>query len=600
MPRLPPSPNITFNDVGLIHGVDFGDSYFSRDDGLAETRAVFLAGNNLPEAWAKSQCFVIGELGFGTGLNVLAVWDLWRQTAPANAVLHIITVEGFLMEASDAKAALQKWPELAALSEKLIARWPTRAFGTQRIWLDDDRICLTFLIGPCEDVLSRADFKADCWFLDGFAPSKNPDMWSSAVFANIARLSQLGASLATYSVAGKVRAGLVDNGFDVSRVPGFGSKRERLEARFGADAIIESHVRPQTAIVIGGGIGGAALCKALSRRAVTTHLIDADPCGRTKASGNPMALIIPRLDKGDTREARFYRSAYLMAIDAYNQMDLDCFARVGAIEGGDDAVAKARLLDLLADPPLPPEHMIAGEDGTIGYLRSGIAYPDRVLEHLKGDATRHPVSIARIEEDGAGQWCAFDEHNAVVAKADMCVIAAGTGINLLHDFGTGLGGRAGQLSLAKLTGVLPKVPVSGAGYGAQFGDRLAFGATFEHWSLADQTPPPITAENHIYNRDVLAKIAPGLAGQIDLATASGRTSIRVTTSDQIPVAGPVPDNTTGLYVLAGLGSRGFTTAFLGAELIVAHACGEPSPVETSVMEALAPDRFAKRRAKRGT
>jgi tRNA 5-methylaminomethyl-2-thiouridine biosynthesis bifunctional protein len=161
-----------------------------------------------------------------------------------------------------------------------------------------------------------------------------------------------------------------------------------------------------------------------------------------------------------------------------------------------------------------------------------------------------------------------------------------------------LSGRAGQLSLAKVNEALPETPVSGAGYGARFGDRLAFGATYERWSLTGQPPPPVTDANHAHNRDVLAKIAPQLAACIDLSTASGRCSIRVVTPDQIPIAGPAQGNAPNLYVLAALGSRGFTTAFLCAEVIASQACGEPSPVEHDVTLALAPDRFAKRRQKR--
>jgi tRNA 5-methylaminomethyl-2-thiouridine biosynthesis bifunctional protein len=336
----------------------------------------------------------------------------------------------------------------------------------------------------------------------------------------------------------------------------------------------------------------------LAQRGIAADLVDPDPCGRTKASGNPIALISPRLDKGDTREGRFYRAAYLMALDAYHQMGPQAFDVHGVLEGGDDALAKARLQDLLDDPPLPSSHLTAGPTQTLCHVRAGIAYPDAVLAHLKGTATRHPVAVARVERTDTGQWCAMSIDGAVIATADMCVLAVGTGIADFHDFGTDIGGRAGQLSLAKIKGAFPTMPVSGAGYGARFHDRLAFGATFEHWPLGDASPPPVTTSNHAYNRDVLAKIADGLASQIDLETASGRASVRVITSDQMPIVGKMPDRGDGLYLVAGLGSRGFTTAFLCAEIIAGLACREPLPVERDVAQALSPDRFALRRARR--
>jgi tRNA 5-methylaminomethyl-2-thiouridine biosynthesis bifunctional protein len=598
MPRLPPLPNIIFDDKDLIKGIDFNDSYFSRDDGLAETKAVFLAGNDLPKAWHDTTCFVIGELGFGTGLNVLATWDLWNQTRPNNGILHIITVEGFLMEAHDAARAHAHWPKLGALSAKLRARWPTRAYGTQRVWFREDRLCLTFLIGPCDAVLASAEFKADCWFLDGFAPARNPDMWRADTFANIARLSNRGSTLATYSVSGAVRSGLTDAGFAVERKPGFGSKRQRLEGVYtGGTPKVESPT-PRSAIVIGGGIGGAAMCDALARRGIAIDLIDPDPCGTTKASGNPLALVIPRLDKGDTREAAFYRAAFLAASDAYQHMGPDCFTQTGAIERGEDEAAQARLVDLLSDPPFPPSHMSreVGKHAIIHH-RAGTAFPDRVLTHLKGAATRHPVPVSRIDKMD-GFWRAFDGDDNVIAQADICIVAAGTGLGALCDFDMDLGARAGQLSWAKLDAPLPDIPVSGAGYGARFGDRLVFGASYERLETGSQISPPVTAQNHLHNQYVLGKIAPELAPHIDLPSAAGRTSIRVTTSDQMPIAGPAPQTDVGLYILGGLGSRGFSTAFLCAEIIASQAFGEPLPVSLEVKAAIAPDRFLKRRAKR--
>lgn len=600
MPRLPPSPNIRFDNAGLLHGEDFNDTYFSRDDGLAETRAVFLAGNKLPDAWAGRTQFVIGELGFGTGLNILATWALWQQTAPAGATLHIITVEGFLLDRLSAQTAHAAWPELAPLSEKLIARWPTRSFGTQRIWFMHDRVCITFLIGPCEEMLAAMSFNADCWFLDGFAPSKNPQMWSPAVLQQVARLSNPNATIATYSVAGAVRKGLSEGGFDVQRVPGFGSKRERLEGMLSSSKQspdVAMQGKPQSAMIIGGGIGGAALCDAMARRGIAVELVDPDPCGRIKASGNPVALIMPRLDKADTREARFFRCAYLMACDHYVAMPSGCFDQTGVIEYGEDAKARARLVDLLDDPPFPETQLGGGENETLVHLAGGSAYPDAVLTHLKGQAARHPLHVDRLLFVD-NHWCAYALDGTLIARADICVIAAGTGVGRLCDFGVELGGRAGQLSLARVKGTLPKRPISGGGYAMGFGERLCFGATFERWDIANEAPPPVTTVGHLHNRNLLAEFVPELASRIDLGRASGRTSIRVTTPDQLPIAGRAPGSELGLYVLAGLGSRGFTTSFLCAELIASMACGEPLPLENQVVEAIAPDRFINRKAKR--
>jgi tRNA 5-methylaminomethyl-2-thiouridine biosynthesis bifunctional protein len=594
MSRLPPSANTRTNDEGLIFGHDFNDSYFSRDNGLEESRTVFLKGCGLPQAWANRSSFVIGELGFGTGLNVLATWDIWRKTRCQGSILHIVTVEGFLLDAQAAQATHNMWPELSDLSDRLIAKWPTRAYGAQRIWFPDDGLCITFLIGPCEEVLSRMNFQADAWFLDGFSPARNPDMWSKGVFKQIARLSAPEARLATYSVAGSVRAGLADVGFEVTRVPGFGAKRQRLEAHF-VGSRVYTQDRPQTAIVIGGGIAGAAVSAALARRGVKTDLFDSDPCGRNKASGNPMALIMPRLDRADTREARFFRAAYLMAIEAYQDMG-DAFSQLGVEEVAIDAQAQERLNDLLADPPLPASHFAPTAAQSIDHVTGGTIYPDAVLKHLKREATLHPVSTERVDYID-GLWHAYDSDGSLLARADICVIANGPAAGQFCDQGSFLRGRAGQLSWAAVQGKLPQVPLSGGAYASPFYGKLCFGATFEKCEI-QAPPPPVQQSAHIYNRELLAGIAPDLAAQIDIDNAAGRTAVRATTADNLPIVGALESDGVGKFVLCGLGSRGFTTAFLCAEMIAAQACGEPSPVETQVAIALDPYRFHKRAAKR--
>ena len=596
MSRLPPSAKTHVNEAGLILADEFNDSYFSRDDGLEESRTVFLEGCGLPEAWLDRSCFIIGELGFGTGLNVLAVWDLWIKTRPKGGVLHIITVEGFLLDADAAKAAHQQWPELAHLSEQLIAQWPTRAYGAQRVWLPHDGLCITFLIGPCEDVLSRMDFQADCWFLDGFSPARNPDMWSIGVFAQIARLSTPQARLATYSVAGVVKFGLAQQGFDVRRMPGFGSKRERLEAqRPGIND--PAPPRPQSAIVIGGGITGSCVAAALLRRDIKVHIFDDDPCGRTKASGNPVALIMPRLDRADTRVARFFKAAYLMALNAYNYMSSDAFAPTGVDEVSHDDPSLARLHSLALDPPLPEQHLSGLDGGCLTHHMAGLAYPYAVLKHLKLGATHHPITIARVVYRD-NFWTAYSDNGAILAKADMCVIANGPNSGSFCGLAGDLRGRTGQLSWTPVQKeILPMRPRSGGAYAAPFGENVVFGATYEPCDLPSP-PPAVSIEAHARNRDMLAIVAPDLASQIDLASVHGRASVRVTTNDNMPVVGRVSAADDGLFVITALGSRGFTTAFLCAELIACQACNEPVPVEQQVALSLAPDRFSKRALRR--
>ncbi len=598
--RLPPAAEISFDDRGLILGDAFHDSYFSRDDGLEETRIVFLKGCGLPEAWQSQSHFTLGELGFGTGLNVLATWDLWRKTRQPGQILHFITTEAFLMAADHAAKAHAHWPELADLSARLLARWPVRAFGNQRIWFEDDGFCLTILIGPALRSLQAMDFQASAWFLDGFAPMRNPDMWSQELLQEVARLCAPGAKLATYSVAGAVRRGLEACGFNVSRQPGFGSKRQRLEAVWPGKR--ESPpAKPTSVLVIGGGIAGAAAGFAFARRGVRVELLDSDPCGQSKASRNPAALVMPRLDRGDTREARFFRAAYLCATSLYASLDQEIFAQTQVQELPGDDRDRMRLDDLGQNPPLPSELLSRIDKGGLLHRTGGLVYPDLLLPCLSQNATRHPVTAAALRYQ-FGQWQALNETGEVLAEAEVCVVASGTQLDRLVELDTELEGRVGQISLAQIDGALPETAVAGGPYAAAFHSQLLFGATFDPWDLSRTDKPDVLESGHRQNLDALSSIAPELSARINLATAFGRSSVRVAAKDRLPIAGAASlkasEEGPRFFVLGALGSRGFTTAHWLAEHIASLACGEPSPLERDVSAAVSPKRFTHRRQRR--
>jgi tRNA 5-methylaminomethyl-2-thiouridine biosynthesis bifunctional protein len=250
------SPRLLWTDDGAPRSGRFGDVYFSREDGLAETRAVFLAGCGLPDAWTSRARFTVAELGFGTGLNIVALLDLWRRHRPADGRLHVFSVEGFPLTRDEAARALSAWPEVSDAAAALLAAWPDPVPGVHRLDLPDFGATVDLAIGEAEAVLSQWSGEADAWFLDGFAPSTNPGMWSDAVMDLIAARSACGARVATFTVAGAVRRGLSDRGFTVEKRPGHGRKRERLEAR--RPDQVEADRTPRIAVV-GPRLAGAPM-----------------------------------------------------------------------------------------------------------------------------------------------------------------------------------------------------------------------------------------------------------------------------------------------------------------------------------------------------
>jgi len=219
---------------GQPYASEFQDVYFSTDNGLLETDYVFFQGNDLTKRWLNSdmQTFSIGETGFGTGLNFLCTVNLWLAIGSKNATLHFISTEKYPLSLQDLSTALNLWPQLKPISEPLLAQYESLINGSSTIFLYDNRVQLSLLIGDATVGLSKITKQVDAWFLDGFAPTKNPDMWRVELFQQMARLSKTSTTLATFTSAGNVRRGLISAGFNVSKRTGFGKKREMLIGSF--------------------------------------------------------------------------------------------------------------------------------------------------------------------------------------------------------------------------------------------------------------------------------------------------------------------------------------------------------------------------------
>jgi tRNA U34 5-methylaminomethyl-2-thiouridine-forming methyltransferase MnmC len=209
--------NLEWRDGKIPVSLQFDDPYFSLEDGLSETRHVFLAGNDLPARFRAG--FHIAELGFGTGLNLCAALMSWRE-AKQTSPLRYTSFEAFPMTASQMERALQAFPEVLETAAPILAQL---ADGRQEIRLPD--LSADIIVGDARQTLPLWSGAADAWFLDGFSPAKNPELWTADLMADVASHTAPNGSFATYTAAGFVRAGLSQGGFDVTRVTGFGRKR---------------------------------------------------------------------------------------------------------------------------------------------------------------------------------------------------------------------------------------------------------------------------------------------------------------------------------------------------------------------------------------
>jgi tRNA 5-methylaminomethyl-2-thiouridine biosynthesis bifunctional protein len=600
----PPSPldagsPVIWSPDGVPRSRLFDDIYYSTADGLAESRAVYLAGCGLPAAWRGRRSFVVGELGFGSGLNILALLDLWRKTREPGARLHIFSIEAFPMPAEDAGRALSAWPELADLAEALTAQWPRQARGFHRIMFEDLDAVLDLAVMDVSEALGEWVGAADAWFLDGFSPALNPAMWSEAVLAAVAARSVRGASAATFTVAGAVRRGLAAAGFTVEKRPGFGGKAERLEARLPG---VSPPAAPSPRVaIIGAGIAGAALNRVFRALGVQPVVIDGDPPG-AGASGNPAALAMARLDAGGGAVAQLYAQALERAADLFGQGPGAVIAReVVQLESGPkdpgrfDRIAASDLFEPGAMARLSPTEVAArlgepAEHAGLLIRDALVVEPAAILSHWLADTDVRQAAVERLDwKDGA--WSLIDAAGAEIAVADIVCIAAGAGAAALAPT-LPLAGVRGQVSFA--TTHKPPRAVIGDGYLVPTRNGLLFGATHDR----DDPSAEVRPRDHLRNLELLRAVRPELVARIDPASLSGRASLRAVTPDFLPLAGLVSGALPGLFILSGLGSRGFCAAPLLAEHVAAEALGLPSPLPRTLAEIVHPERFDRRQKRR--
>ena len=265
---------LAFDPDGHPYSPFFDDVYHTTSGGLGQAQQVFLACNGLPSRWAGRAAFTIVETGFGLGLNFLATWAAWRADPARSRRLHFISIEKHPFRVDDLARLQAAWPELAELSAGLRRQWPALLPGVHRLGFDDGRVTLDLVFGDAVQALPLVEARADAFYLDGFSPACNPDMWSPAVFAQLARLAAPGASLATWSVAGEVRRGLQAVGFAVERRPGFGGKRQMLAGRFEGAAPSPEAPAERRALVIGAGVAGSSVAERLAARGWQVVVVD--------------------------------------------------------------------------------------------------------------------------------------------------------------------------------------------------------------------------------------------------------------------------------------------------------------------------------------
>ena len=598
-----------------------------RHDTLAIASGQVLETAQVVERWRGCEQFVILDTAFNFGEKFLLTWQAWRDDQHRARHLHYLAFEEHPCEKDALQAAHDKWPALKELTDALRVDWPLAVSGMHRMLLPDRGVTLTLVFGALEHKLPQIDAHVDAFLLDA-PPGKTVCTW----LARMAQVHAVVAFPAPVPLQETMQEHLQEAGF----VGAVGSLYAEFKPRWKVRQVTSPGDR--SAIVIGAGLAGAAMCERLCARGWEVTLIEQHAGCAQGASGNRAGIFMPVLSRDDSPAARWSCAAFLFALRLWREI-----GGIGmAFDGAGDGVlqlARTEISQARADYPLEYARYLDGEEicrlvpalgaavaatespsafGAWLYERGGWAHPAGVCAALLSSCG---ARLDRIHQRTAAQllridarWHVIDERGGPIAQAGQVVIANGVaGAQFAQTNALPLAAIRGQVTdvAAELLPDLP-MPICGDGYVIPaHGDFSCIGATYD----AD-TNLQLRADSQRENLARLSRLFPQAAAQLIDLPLAGRAGLRCVAPDRLPLVGAVPDfgalqsmrgerlrdvpRHADLYCLLGFASRGLTWAPLAAELLAARMCHEPLPLERDLCATIDPARFAlqtQRRAK---
>mgnify|MGYP000400922140 FL=1 len=629
---------VHFNESGTPVADHFDDVYFSNDSGIDETQHVFVAGNDLAERWQqwRNPTFVIAETGFGTGLNFLVAMRAFNEFRAANPDhplkrLYFITTEKFPLPQQDMQRALEAFPALKDEAQALASLYPMGLEGCHRLHFDNHSTTLDLWIGDVHELLPQwhSPIKGliDAWFLDGFAPSKNPDMWTDALFGQMARLSKTGTTFGTFTAAGIVKRGLAGVGFTIKKRNGFGRKRDMLTGVFDRDNenvqhklrlpagpyyryVNDSLDKTSKVAVVGSGLAAATACLALVKRGISTILyFDGDTLA-SGASGNPQGGFYPQLHSEASIASRIQAHSFLYAKQAYdhtiehakacgladvahdfcgviqlsfNDKVAERQNKLAAADVWPEALIKpvnSKEVSDIANLALPYSGLYIGLGGWISPPQLVTAMIEEALQ--SGKLTLKPnhtyVSHEAVETKKQRVQIRFNlgnSENEEVITADHLILALGAGAVNASDFDS--------LSLRPVRGQVEAIPTQmpieqlntvlcHKGYMTPvFEGRHALGSTYVKNDLSTDVRGDETEMNLATHEQALANTDIVQALQHD---GKARAATRLGSPDHQPVVGALHnfDSLKELYTMLGVGKPLTSAPVLPSSVVSTLTC----------------------------
>jgi tRNA 5-methylaminomethyl-2-thiouridine biosynthesis bifunctional protein len=654
------NPNLSWQESGHPYSVDFDDIYFSASDPVGESTHVFIEGNKLRQRFKsfEEKVFTVGEIGFGSGLNFLLTRKVWLELSHRGSRLHYLAFENHPLSHKQLLQFSKLWPELSNEYESLAEQFPAECSGCHRLFLGDS-VILDLHFGDATYRMANLDHRAgiNAWYLDGFKPANNQNLWHKSLINELARLSNKGTTLATYSVAGEFRRSLKSTGFRCQKLNGFGPKRHMLSAIYEPDLTLNSNYAQepwnklpisnppkssQRIAILGAGLAGSSLAYSLNRRGLSTTVFDTARTIAAGASGVPQFALRPRLFQSDSALGEYFLQSYLFAIRQLTSLakiaDLD-WNNTGVLQF-DDALNRNSKFELGKIENLYPYAVVqchkelkghgflaASNKSILEFPQGGWICPRKLCEFLLEDSSAEiklDTRISKIHQTDKLWILSTDSKEKL--EFDIVIFANSEGITEFEQTDSiPLEITAGQVSTFSAANSNMKIdkvvcgsrslfPTTGEG---KYSHLVA--ASYRNSSSLEQLAED-DEENHISVNSMLET-----SFQLHKESQKSQVALRTNTPDRIPLVGQIPNlhsvykeyrelgfnakkkfsNTIqadnyfrGLYISAAHGSNGLATCGFSAEIISSLICNEQLPVSDEILDALNPVRFAIRNLKK--
>ncbi|MDO6592758.1 bifunctional tRNA (5-methylaminomethyl-2-thiouridine)(34)-methyltransferase MnmD/FAD-dependent 5-carboxymethylaminomethyl-2-thiouridine(34) oxidoreductase MnmC [Neptuniibacter sp. 1_MG-2023] len=630
------------NDTPYSTGFD--DFYFNTEQSFEDSLYVYINANNLPSRLnAVPKRLTIAETGFGTGLNFLLTAQQWLNKSSNGQQLHFISVEKQPLSHNDLKRALHQWKDFEPLSSKLLNQYPLACQGFHRLSFPDERITLTLIFGDALDSYKQLKASIDAWYLDGFSPSKNPEMWSPELFREIARLSKPGTTFSTFTSASVVRRGLQAVGFEVRKQPGFGKKREMSLGTFIENKAptldtkpwfsIPKSEQPTEVTIIGGGLSGCSTAYSLAQRGIKVRLIEKEQHLATAGSGNRQGALYAKLPVSPTKQGELHLTGFLHTVNLLKRKDPEqsFWSQCGVAQLATKENEKKRQQELIDNSHYPDSLVQHKSDIELSEISGSVVSSSGLFFPTAGWVSpvdfchllaAHPnISIEQHDITNIEQidhlWNLTTSNSKHLHCSHLIICNAELANQFKQTEHLPLKAIRGQVSITEDSADLPQLRtvVCGEGYiSPAQGGKYCFGATFD----LKGKQRDVTQYDHNKNLEKLEDALPEFHNALirKKEPLTGRTAFRCSTPDYMPVVGPAPvfsdyieafgrlrkdknwrfdgicpSHYPNLYVNTGHGSKGLITCPISAELLASMICNEPLPLPKTLIDAVNPARF---------